>query len=114
MLILRGGMAKRLTAAAVTKYRAGSKRRMIPDGRGLYLVVQPTGSKSWAMFFRGSGGRMVKLTLGPLGEEEVAAEPVFGAPLSLAAARRLAAEVPPASVGAGRDCPEAAREGPSE
>jgi integrase len=86
-------MAKRLTAAAVTKYRAGSKRRMIPDGRGLYLVVQPTGSKSWAMFFRGSGGRMVKLTLGPLGEEEVAAEPVFGAPLSLAAARRLAAEV---------------------
>jgi integrase len=86
-------MVRRLTASAVAKHRAGPKRRMIPDGRGLYLVVQPTGAKSWAMFFRGIGGRMVKLTLGPLGEEEVAAEPVFGAPLSLAGARRLAAEV---------------------
>jgi integrase len=89
-------MSKKLTAASVARYRAGSKRRMIPDGRGLYLIVQPgTGSKSWAMFFRGSGGRMVKLTLGPCDDSghEAAAEPVIGAPLSLVGARRLAAEV---------------------
>jgi integrase len=68
---------------------------MIPDGRGLYLAIQPTGSKSWCMFFRGPSGKMQKLTLGPLDEsgEEVAADPVIGAPLTLAGARRLAAEV---------------------
>ena len=88
-------MTKRLTAAAVARYRAGAKRRAIADGRGLYLLIQPTGGKSWCMFFRGTGGRMVKLTLGPLDEsgEEAAAEPVIGAPLSLAGARRLAADV---------------------
>jgi integrase len=88
-------MAKKLTAAAVAKYRAGAKRRTIPDGRGLYLVVQPTGSKSWAMFFRNTGGRMAKLTLGPLDEsgKETPADPVIGMPLTLAGARRLSAEV---------------------
>jgi integrase len=86
---------KKLTSAAVRRYRAGAKRRTIPDGRGLYLVVQPTGSKSWCMFFRGTGGKMVKLTLGPLDEsgKEAAADPVIGAPLSLAGARRLAANI---------------------
>jgi len=88
-------LTKRLTAAAVARYSAGSKRRMIPDGRGLYLVVQPTGSKSFCMFFRGVGGKMAKLTLGPLDEsgKEAAADPVIGAPLTLTGARRLAADI---------------------
>jgi integrase len=86
---------KKLTAAAVRRYRAGAKRRAIADAHGLYLVVQPTGSKSWAMFFRNTGGRMAKLTLGPLDEsgKETPADPVIGMPLTLAGARRLAAEV---------------------
>jgi integrase len=68
---------------------------MIPDGRGLYLIVQPTGAKSWAMFFRGPSRRMVKLTLGPYSPLENGSDKpiVMGAPLTLAAARRLAAEV---------------------
>ncbi len=43
-----------------------SKRREIPDGAlpGLYLVVQPSGSKSWAARYRFSGATK-KLTLGP-------------------------------------------------
>jgi Arm DNA-binding domain len=86
-------LPKRLTAAAVAKLRAGPKRRSIPDGRGLYLLIQPTGAKSWAMVFRNSGGRMTKLTLGRYDPAETSAEPVVGGPLSLAAARRLAAEV---------------------
>src|SRR5262245_21153459 len=47
-------MAKSLTAIAVEKARAGSVRREIPDGgcRGLYLVVQPSGVKSWALRYR--------------------------------------------------------------
>src|SRR5262245_5539519 len=86
---------KKLTAAAVRRYRAGAKRRAIADTHGLYLIVQPTGSKSWAMFFRNTGGRMAKLTLGSLDEsgKETPADPVIGMPLTLAGARRLAAEV---------------------
>jgi len=86
---------KKLTAAAVRRYRAGAKRRAIADAHGLYLIVQPTGSKSWAMFFRNTGGRMAKLTLGSLDEsgKETPADPVIGMPLTLAGARRLAAEV---------------------
>jgi integrase len=86
-------MPKRLTAAAVAKLRPGPKRRTIPDGRGLYLIIHPSGAKSWAMFYRGAGGKMVKLTLGPHDDGEASAEPVIGAPLSLSAARRLAADV---------------------
>jgi hypothetical protein len=45
-------MAKALTAAGVEKAKANpDKRREIPDGllAGLYLIVQPSGSKSWAV-----------------------------------------------------------------
>lgn len=56
--------SKRLTAAAVENAKAAVKRRYIPDaGSGLYLVVQPTGAKSWACWYR-IGGRQRKLTLG--------------------------------------------------
>jgi len=47
-------MSKPLTAAAILRYRPGKARREIRDGAasGLYLVVQPTGHKAFALRFR--------------------------------------------------------------
>lgn len=59
-------MSERLTAAAVAKIKPDpNQRREIPDGllTGLYLVVQPSGSKSWAVRYR-HGGKPRKHTLG--------------------------------------------------
>jgi integrase len=90
-------MAKVLTTAAVKKYQPTHKRHEIRDGgaRGLFLVIQPSGSKSWAMRFRRPDGTPGKLTLGvvDLAGKEMQGEPVLGAPLSLAGARVLASEV---------------------
>jgi integrase len=90
-------MAKPLTAIAVAKARGGSGRREIPDGgcRGLYLVVQPSGVKSWAARYR-YRGRPTKLTLGTVliaARAESDQAPEVGAPLSLASARELCARV---------------------
>ena len=43
-----------------------AQRREVPDGKteGLYFVLQPSGAASWALRYR-SGGKPVKLTLGP-------------------------------------------------
>lgn len=60
-------MAKALTAKSVESVQPnGKSRREIPDARmpGLYLVVQPSGAKSWAVRYR-HGGRPRKLTIGP-------------------------------------------------
>lgn len=59
-------MAKYLTAVAVERLKPGASRREIADGgvQGLYLVVQPSGAKSWAVRYRVSN-RPRKLTLGP-------------------------------------------------
>ena len=86
---------KALTAAAALKLTAGKTRREIPDGRGLYLVIHETGSKSWALRYHAPSGRTVKLTLGPvdLSSKEVKEEPVIGTPLSLASARQLATKL---------------------
>jgi len=90
-------MAKTMTAAAVKNYRPGEVRREIPDGGcpGLYLVIPAGGHRSWAMRFRRPNGKPAKLTLGPvdLSGKEAESEPVLDWPLTLAAARRLAAEV---------------------
>jgi integrase len=90
-------MAKVLTAPAVQRLRPGKERREIPDGgcAGLYLVIQPGGRKGWALRFRRPGGTTAKLTLGPvdLSDKETQSEPVLGAPLTLAGARRLATEL---------------------
>jgi integrase len=46
-------MAKRLSAKAVENAKPGSSRREVSDGgNGLYLIVQPSGHKSWAVRFR--------------------------------------------------------------
>jgi integrase len=90
-------MAKTMTAAAVKHYRPGQRRREIPDGGcpGLYLVIQASGYRSWAMRFRRPNGKPAKLTLGlvDLSGQEAESEPVLDSPLTLASARRLAAEI---------------------
>jgi Arm DNA-binding domain len=47
-------MPKILTDAAVRKYRGGKTRREIRDcgAQGLFLIVQPSGAKSWALRYR--------------------------------------------------------------
>ena len=88
-------MAKALTVTAIANLRPGDRRREIPDPgfRGLYLLLQPTGAKVWAMRINRPDGRRAKLTLGPYNATELAGVPVIGQPLSLPAARALAAEV---------------------
>jgi integrase len=75
-------MAKALTQFAVKAAKPSRDRVEIPDGgcTGLYLVVQPSGVKSWALRYR-FDGTPKKLTLGRADRE--------GA-LSLAAARKTA------------------------
>ncbi len=58
-------MSKRLTALAVENARPGLSRREISDGgSGLFLVVQPSGHKSYAVRFR-ADGKPRKYTLAP-------------------------------------------------
>jgi Meiotically Up-regulated Gene 113 (MUG113) protein/Arm domain-containing DNA-binding protein len=88
---------KVLTFAAVKNFRPGAKRRAILDGgaRSLYLVVYPSGKKSWVMRFRRPGGKVGRLNLGPLdlSGREATGDPVIGTPLTLAAARQLSAQI---------------------
>jgi integrase len=58
-------MAK-LTARAVENIRPTATRQEIPDSLlpGLYLIVQPSGARSWAVRYR-HNGRPRKHTLGP-------------------------------------------------
>jgi hypothetical protein len=75
-------MAATLTQKAIETAKPDpAKRREIPDGGlpGFYLVVQPSGAKSWAVRYRFAGTPR-KLTLGPY--------PL----LSLAVARQAARE----------------------
>ena len=59
-------MASVLTAASVEKLKPDLSRRLeLPDAilPGLYLVIQPSGVKSWAVRYR-HGGKPRKMTLG--------------------------------------------------
>ncbi|ULO23138.1 site-specific integrase [Methylocystis sp. SB2] len=58
-------MAKVLTQVAIEAIRPGSARREVPDGKvtGLYLVIQPSGARSWALRYR-FGAHPRKLTVG--------------------------------------------------
>jgi integrase len=68
-----------LTDVQIKKLTTPTARREVPDGKitGLYLVLQPSGAKSWALRYR-AAGKPAKLTLG-----------VYPA-IDLAKARRLA------------------------
>ena len=78
-------MAKALTQLAVKAAKPAHERIEIPDGActGLYLVIQPTGVKSWALRYR-FNGTPKKLTIGRADRESA---------LSLAAARKAAIEL---------------------
>jgi len=56
----------KMTTESVDRIEPSATRREIPDSHcpGLYLVVQPSGAKSWAVRYR-AGGKPRKLTLGP-------------------------------------------------
>jgi integrase len=88
-------MAKKLTAISVQNEAPGNERKEIADAgcTGLYLVVQPSGARSWALRYRFLD-KPRKLTLGPvLTVANGEAEPddvEIGTPLTLAAARKLA------------------------
>jgi len=58
-------MAKALTTKAIEVAKPSDNRREIPDPAlsGLYLVIQPSGVKSWALRYR-YAGKHKKLTLG--------------------------------------------------
>ena len=59
-------MAKMLTVAAVEKLKPAKARREVPAGgvTGFYLVIQPSGSKSWAFRYRNTDGKPRKVTMG--------------------------------------------------
>jgi integrase len=85
-----------LTDAAVSKLRPDKKRRRVRDlgSQALFLIIAPSGRKSWQMRFRRPGGKIGKVTLGPVSTAgEIAGEPTIGMPLTLRGARQLAAEV---------------------
>jgi integrase len=88
--------------------RGGEARREIPDGNGLYLIVQTSGAKSFALRFR-RDGKPTKLTLGTYfsGDIKDAPEPAIGGVLTLKGARKLAADTM-LEIGKGGD-PAAAR-----
>lgn len=59
-------MGKKFTAKFIENVRPGAVRREIPDSgcSGLYLLLQPSGHRSWAVRYR-FDGVPTKLTLGP-------------------------------------------------
>jgi integrase len=87
-----------LTAKAIEQAKSKPARYEVADGGcvGLYLVVQPSGAKSWAFRFRSpthfSDGQRTakKLTLGTVALAPSNAEPQIGHPLTVGQARLLA------------------------
>jgi integrase len=87
-------MSKPLTALAIKNMKPTSTRREIPDAGspGLYLVLQSSGARSWALRCR-VGGKPIKVTLGTVNSETSNTEqPQLGGYLTLAEARILAAQ----------------------
>jgi integrase len=94
---------KLLTDGGCKKLKPDTKLRWIKDagGRSLYLVIAPRrdgdkrNPKSWMMRFRNLNGDPAKMVLGPfdLSGHELKETPEIGQPLSVAAARALAADI---------------------
>jgi integrase len=86
-----------LTDPAIKKYVPLKHRRRIRDfgAKSLYLIIEPSGHKSFEMRFRRPDGRPAKIRLGeydPSGRE-IKDDPVVGQPLTLAAAHALATKL---------------------
>lgn len=87
-----------LTTKVIEQAKPKAARYEKPDSvAGLYLVVQPTGAKSWALRFRspverGADGqrKAKKLTLGTVATASSNSKPQIGQPLTLTQARMLA------------------------
>lgn len=62
----------RLSDAAIRKAKPGAKPRKLSDGAGLYLLLNPTGSKLWRLKYR-VRGREKLLALGTYPEVSLAA-----------------------------------------
>jgi integrase len=81
----------------VERFKPARKRRWIRDAgsRSLFLIIQPSGTKSWGMRFRRPDGKPGKIVLGPLdlSRRELREDPQIGQALSLVAARQLAASI---------------------
>jgi integrase len=87
--------ARKLTAPGIKAMKPSAVREEYPDAGapGLHLVVQPTGTKSWAYRYRHHGQKF-KITLGTVDEIGAAIEtPAIGGHLSLGDARRLAGDL---------------------
>jgi integrase len=83
----------KLTPISVQNYRPKAKRREVSDGKaGLFLIVQPSGKKSWAIRLRRPNGKPGKLHLGPVNESIIEPKDASeqGAHLTLRQARELA------------------------
>jgi integrase len=92
-------MAKRrFTDLAIRKLKPNRNKRLeLPDGEahGLYVCVQPSGAKSFAMRFRRPDGRNARLVLGGFDPAKRTShkEPQIGADLTLVEARMLAGRI---------------------
>jgi hypothetical protein len=58
-------MARQIARLSNDKINAASKRGLYADGGGLYLLVGPTGAKSWVFRYR-ANGKLRDMGLGPI------------------------------------------------
>ena len=92
-------MAKRkLTDLAIKKLNPARERRLElpdPEAPGLYVCIQPSGAKSFAMRFRRPDGRNARLVLGGFDatKRKPHPKPEIGADLTLVEARLLAGRI---------------------
>jgi len=75
----KGEAVAKLTSKAVESIKPRAARQEIPDGLlpGLYLIVQPSGARSWAVRYR-HNGRPRKHTLGPYPAIDLASARALG------------------------------------
>ena len=96
------GAIEKLKVRGITKVGKGERKKQggkvrtrieYHDGGGLYLIVQASGHKSWALKFKRNGVN-AKLTLGPYDAKGSPNDtPMIGDPLSLVEARALATAI---------------------